>query len=167
MKRMIVLAALCTAATLSFAQVEAPSNLTFRLGFVLPIDSSLRDAAKSFIGVGLDFYPNFTLVKGSESVLSLDWIGKSGSGSKGNIFPIMFNQKFNSGSGDVKSKSYFFVGAGVAFIDVTSQSTVLAARLGFGAELGSHLIGETALYYSDAVDGVHITSLGFYLGYRF
>ncbi len=168
MKKLFALAVIGVAA-ISNAQWEAPTNVGVRIGWVYPIDANLRDVAPNYIGAGVDYYPNFQLLKGNgESYISFDWIGKSGSGAKGNLFPILINHKFYAADANPNEpRSYFTLGAGVAIIDVNSTNTVLAIRGGVGRELSQNLFAEANLLYTDASAGVHGTSLGFYLGYRF
>ena len=92
----------------------------------------------------------------------------SENGDKGNMFPIILNQRWYTG-GDYESanRTYFFVGAGVAIIDVVNTNTVIAGRTGLGAEFGEHIFGEVTLVYSDASAGARASSVGLYLGYRF
>ncbi|MES1228145.1 MAG: hypothetical protein ABUL72_05700, partial [Armatimonadota bacterium] len=97
----------------------------------------------------------------------VDWLGKSGSGSHGNVFPFMLNQRFYAKTEPGQNRSYFFFGAGIALIDLTSSNAALAIRGGYGAELGENLYGEATFLYSDASAGAHATSVGFYIGYRF
>lgn len=171
MKGISVIAALGLVAT-SFAQAfDEPSNLAFRLGYVYPVDASLRDVSSSYIGVGLDLFPQgYSLLPQGKTVVSFDWIGKSGNGAKGNLFPILVNQRIyndNGNSNAVAGRSYFQFGAGVAILDVINTKTVLAARVGYGKELGEKVFGEINFLYTDGSDGVRGTSLGFYLGYKF
>ncbi|MBS1709804.1 MAG: hypothetical protein JSS65_13915 [Armatimonadetes bacterium] len=168
MKKFLALAAIGLAAV-SNAQWSTPTNLGVRIGWVYPIDSGLRDVAPTYLGAGVDYYPDFQLLKGNgETYLSFDWIGKSGSGAKGNLFPILLNHKFYGTQTDKNQpRSYFSLGAGVAIVDVTSTNTVLAAKVGVGRELNENLFLEGNLFYTDSSAGVHGTSLGFYLGYRF
>lgn len=168
MKNLTVLAVLGLAAV-SSAQVnflETPQNIAFRLGFVYPVDSTMRDVSNTFIGVGVDFPVNYRLLEGAQTVISFDWFGKSGSGAKGNAFPITLNQRWYQGE-PFTGRSYFFAGAGVAVVDLTSTDTVLAARVGAGREFGDFLFGELAFTYTDAARGARATALGFYIGYRF
>lgn len=167
MKRTLVLASLGIAAFSSAQSFEQPSNIAFRLGYVYPIDSVTRDTVKGFIGVGADFFPNFQILKNAETTISLDWLGKSGSGAKGNMFPIMINQRFYSNDVSGERKSWFSFGAGVAIIDITSTKTVLAIRGSYGMMLGENLFAEIPLLYSDSAGGARATSVGFYIGYRF
>ena len=168
MKKLLVVAGVA-AASLSFAQnsFQAPANMGLRIGYVLPIDSTMRDVAPNYIGLGLDFPVQFKLLPEGETVVSIDWMGKSGSGAHGNVFPFMINQRFYSKVAPGVNRSYFFFGGGVALVDLTSSNTVLAAQAGYGAELGENLYGEGKFLYTDAAGGAHGTSVGFYIGYRF
>jgi len=168
MKQLTLLAAMGLAA-IGSAQVnylETPTNIAFRLGYVYPIDSAMRNIAPSYIGVGVDFVTDIKLLEGAQTGLSFDWFGKSGSGAKGNAFPILLTQKWYVGD-TVENRQYFFVGAGVAIVDLTSTKTVLAARAGVGKELGDALFGEVSFTYTDGANGARATALGFYVGYRF
>ena len=116
MKKLTVLAALGVAA-ISSAQgnlLEEPTNIAFRLGYVYPVDATMRNISPSYLGIGIDIYPEgFNLMSEGESYISIDWFGKSGSGAKGNAFPVMINNKVYSDSG--YGRSYFFYGLGVVF----------------------------------------------------
>lgn len=149
---------------------EEPTNIAFRLGYVYPIDANLRDAAPNYIGVGIDFFPTgWSLLKEGQTVVSFDWLGKSGSGAQGNVFPIMLNQRIYGDPPGVATfgRTYFQFGLGVAIIDVNSTDTVLAARVGMGKEFGEKIFGEVNFIYSEAGGGARATSLGFYVGYKF
>ena len=130
----------------------------------------MRNAAPSYIGVGVDLHPQgYSLLDQGQTVISFDWLGKSGSGAQGNVFPIMLNQRFYNDDADGRSygRSYYQFGVGLAIIDVTATDTVLAARAGFGKEFGENTFGEVNFIYSEAGGGARATSLGFYIGYRF
>ncbi|MBS1724024.1 MAG: hypothetical protein JSS66_13850 [Armatimonadetes bacterium] len=168
MRTLIVLAALGSAAYASAQAVGTPTNLAFRLGYAYPIDNETRDLVRNFIGVGADYFFERGLLQGGETTISLDWLGKSGSGAKGNIFPICLNQRWYSVNGmEPGRRSYFQLGAGVAIVDVTSTKTVLAGRAGYGVEFGEHIFGELNFFFSDDANGARATSIGAYLGYRF
>lgn len=169
MKKFLVVAGIAVASMAAAQQppFAAPANLGVRLGYVLPLDSSLKDVAPSFIGAGLDFPVQLRLLPEGETVFSVDWIGKSGNGSHGNIFPFMINQRFYSKAEAGALRNYGFVGGGVALVDVNSSNAVLAFRAGYGVELGSNLYGEATFLYTDASAGAHGTSVGLFIGYRF
>jgi hypothetical protein len=168
MKRLLVLAALSTSAFAS-AQIGTPVNLEFRVGIVYPLHEFTRDlTGSSLIGFGADYFLERSLFEGGETFLSLDWMGRGLNGDKGNMFPICLNQRFYMG-GDFESgnRTYYFLGAGVAIIDVVNTNTVAAARVGYGREMGPHTFGELTFVISDHSSGARATSLGAYLGYRF
>lgn len=172
MKRTLWLAALGLAAVAPAVQQDTfgyPSNLSLRLGWVYPIDSVTRDNSRSLIGVGAEYFLDRSLLEGGETTISFDWLGKSGSGAKGNLFPIMLNQRFytSEGTGYGTERTYWYVGAGVTFIDVTNSDTVLTVGTGFGKELGQNIFGEVRFLYSDSGGGARATSVGAYIGYRF
>lgn len=157
-------------AAISSAQVnflEEPSNVSFRLGYVYPIDAAMRDIAPSYIGVGIDFPVDFRLLDNASTWLTFDWMGKSGSGAKGNAFPILLNQRFYMDGDNPERRQYFQAGLGIAIVDLTSTKTVLAGRVGFGQELGDNIFGEINFNYSDGANGARATALGFYVGYKF
>jgi hypothetical protein len=172
MKHWLVLAALGVAA-LSGAQSTAigePTDLAFRVGGAYPFDSATRDeTGSSLIGIGADYFIKESLFKNGESFLSFDWLGKSASGAHGNLFPVMLNQRFYmKDTGEVGSgRTYFFLGAGVAFVDVFTAKAVPAIRGGVGKEFGPHIFGEATVVLSDAANGARANTVGAYIGYRF
>jgi len=172
MKHWLVLAALGVAA-LSGAQTTAigePTDIAFRVGGAYSFDSATRDATgSSLIGIGADYFIKESYFKNGESFLSFDWLGKSTSGSHGNMFPVMLNQRFYlKDTGEVGTgRTYYFVGLGVAFVDVFSSKVVPAIRGGIGKELGPHIFGEATIVLSDAADGARANTIGAYIGYRF
>lgn len=168
-KRLFVIAAIAMSA---FATAQdgfgTPVNLSFRAGFVYSIDNFTRNITGNLIGFGTEFYLDRSLVSGGETTLSLDWMGKGLNGDKGNMFPIMLNQRwYVSGNYENANRTYYYIGAGVAVIDIISTNTVAAARFGIGSEFGEHIFGELTLVYSDSSSGARASSVGVYLGYRF
>lgn len=167
---MLVIAAIVMSA---FASAQGggfgtPVNLAFRAGFVYSLDDFTRSVTGDMIGVGAEFYLERSLFEGGETTFSADWMGRGANGDKGNMFTLMLNQRFYTG-GDYQSanRTYFYVGAGMAIIDVVSTNTVPAVRFGLGSEFGEHVYGEATLVYSDSSTGARATSVGVYLGYRF
>lgn len=176
MKRLLFLATATCAASMSFAQanmLETPSNLALRLGIGFPLDKNARDITGNMIGVGADFFLKRALIPraNGESFVSFDWLGKSGSGAKGNMFPIMINQRWYSGPSAVGGKdgnrTYVFAGAGVSILDLTSTKTVFAMRAGGGIELGEKLFAEGNISYTEPNAGIRGSNIAFYIGYRF
>jgi hypothetical protein len=53
------------------------------------------------------------------------------------------------------------------FMNITTSNNVVAARAGFGADLGENIFGEAALYVGDQAEGIHPDVVGFFVGYRF
>jgi hypothetical protein len=168
MRKLLTFAAIGAASYGSAQGIEQPVNLAFRLGWVLPIDNVMRDVANNYIGVGVDYFTGTTLFPNGDLTVSADWFGKSGSGAKGNAFPIMLNQRFyGKPTGDDDLRSYVFFGAGVAIVDFTQSKTVLAGRVGYGFEIGPNLFAEGSFTHTDSARGARATSAGIYLGYRF
>lgn len=145
------------------------SGFSFRGGLVLPWDAPLRDVSKTMIGLGMEYSFQKQVVKNSETYVSLDWFGKSLSGTHGNIFPLCINQRFYTGASRYGTgRAYFFAGLGVTFIDVNGATDKLGARGGVGMELSQTLFAEAAAYMSGKDNGgVAGNALGFYVGYRF
>lgn len=172
MRRQITaLAFAATLATGAFAQTSTtinaePSNLCVRGGAFFSIEDELRDVEETMFGVGIDVIFDQQFLKGSTTYLSVDWIGRTLKGDKGNIFPICLNQKFplasNKGIG-----TYAFVGAGVSFVDIYKSDSAFALRGGLGVDLGASIFAEGTFYWSDDVKGnPRATGIGVYLGYR-
>lgn len=171
MKSILILAAMGGLAAASSAQsLESPTNLAIRLGIHFPFDENVRDASGNLVNVGVDFFLQRSLLKGerTESYFSVDWLSKSGNGDKGNIFPILINQRWYSpqATGD-ENRTYFHAGVGAALMDVGSSDTVLAARIGAGVEFSKHLFGEANFLITGDADGYRGTGIGLQLGYRF
>lgn len=146
-----------------------PSNAALRVGAAYPLDGTTRNVVNNFIGVGFDYFLDKSLFGEGETTISIDWLGKSGSGAKGNAFPIMINQRFYNGP-ELEAgggRTYWFAGAGVALMDITSSDTVWAIRGGVGKEFGPNIFGELTFIYSDDAAGARATSIGAYVGYRF
>ena len=168
MKRLLVLAALCSSAFASAQGIGSPVNLSMRLGYVLPLDEFTRDITGNMIGFGADYYLERSLFEGGETFLSLDWMGRGMNGDKGNMFPICLNQRWFVG-GDYESgnRRYYHLGAGVAIVDVVTTKTVMGFRAGYGAELGPHVFAELNFVWSEEASGARANSIGGYIGYRF
>ncbi len=145
-----------------------PTNLAVRFGGLLPIDDELNDFSEGFAGIGIDVYFSQQYIANSKTYLSIDWLGKSGTGSKGNFFPICLNQKFFLGKTEEgQPGSYLFFGVGAMVFDFYSTNTQFGARAGFGLDLGPHIFAEGTLFWSDtSTGGVDGTGVGVYLGYR-
>ena len=163
------------AASMSLAQttIETPSNISVRLGWAYPLDSDTRAITGNLLGVGFDYFLNRTLIPGAngETYISADWLGRSASGSKGNMFPLMLNQRWYSApsmvGGADGNRTYYFVGAGAYVMDVTNTKTVFGARVGLGMELGEKLFAEANLSYTEAANFRRGSNIAIYIGYRF
>ncbi|MBS1704519.1 MAG: hypothetical protein JST40_01485 [Armatimonadetes bacterium] len=143
------------------------SGLRLRVGGVYPFEQPTRRVTGNMIGIGLEF-PLKVLSTVNQTYLSLDWLGKSGSGAKGNMFPFMVNQRYyldkNPENG---TRNYFFAGVGGVSIDVNKSKIAYGARLGLGRDFGENLFAEGTLLFSSDAAGAKANSFGVYLGYRF
>lgn len=149
-----------------------PSYLTFRGGIVFPLDDNLRESSDLFGGLGVDYEFPSQLIKGSLTYASLDWWFRTSNGDNGNVFPIAINQRFYGKSGNSMypdGRSYFFVGLGVAIIDVAGKSSgKWMVRGGVGTEIGPNIIAEAIATFSDeSSTKVRANGIGLYLGYKF
>ncbi len=171
MKRTLVLLATAAMASLSFAQptvggIDA-TGLRLRLGAVYPLEGATRKITGNMLAIGLDF-PVRSLAKTGEAYLSADWYGKSGSGAKGNIFPVLYNQRINVDKDpEATQRTYIMVGAGIAHIDVKKAKTAYAMRFALGKELSDTVFAEGGLLWTTDGGGVKGNAFGFFLGYRF
>jgi hypothetical protein len=149
-----------------------PSYLTFRGGLLFPLDDNLRESSDLFGGIGIDYEFPTQLIRGSLTYASIDWWFRTSNGDNGNVFPIAINQRFYSKGGSQfydEGRSYFFVGAGVAIIDVAGKSTgKWMIRGGVGMEIGPNVIAEGVITFSDeSSTKVRANGIGVYLGYKF
>ena len=166
----IIVAAGIAAAAISSAQsapYQLPTNSGVRIGVALALDSSLRDSSSTLFGLGLDLPLNLVLSKDAETILSFDYLTKSSSGGRSTLIPILINARFYGKTPAGMQRSYFFVGAGGALVDVNSANFVLAGRLGVGTEFSQVIYGEASILFSDASAGARANSLGLFIGYRF
>lgn len=144
-----------------------PSNIAFRLGVALPLDTGLSDFGSPLIGLGIEYTLGSSLVGSSGATyLSLDYMTASTEFNHG-VYPFCINQRFYLGNGANGRRTYAFVGVGGAVLDLRSANTVLAARGGVGADLGDALFFEATLLLTDKASGSSADSVGFYIGYRF
>jgi len=143
-----------------------PNNFTIRAGVALPIDKSLSNVANSFTDVGLEYNFNNSLVKGGDTYLSVD--GFFNNFNNVTAYPVAINQRFYTGNNPQGRRSYYFVGLGVTWTDVTSKTySAVAARGGLGMELGQNIIAELAGYISDVAGGTRTNAITINIGYRF
>lgn len=169
MKKALVVLSLAAVAGASIAQSTAitADGLTLRLGAVYPLERATRKVTANMIGVGLDF-PVRSLVTKADAYVSVDWYGKSASGAKGNMFPVMYNHRFYMNPLETEGKrSFFNVGLGIVQIDVTKAKTAFGARLGLGKEFSQNLSVEGVLLWSTDANGAKANSLAAFIGYRF
>lgn len=157
----------------STTQIDAtPSYLTLRGGLVFPLDDNLRENSDLYGALGLDYEFPTQLIKGSTTFASVDWWFKGSNGGNGNVFPLTITQHFYTGKGNSyyrEGRSYFFVGGGIAIIDVANKSSSkFCLRGGVGTELGPNIIAEASLTLSDrSKTDVRANAVGVYIGYRF
>jgi hypothetical protein len=149
-----------------------PSYLTVRGGILFPLDDNLREASDLFGAVGLDYEFPTQLIKGSTTFASVDWWFRTSNGDNGNVFPIAISQRFYSKSGNSmygEGKSYFFIGAGVAIIDVAGKSSgKWMLRGGVGTEIGPNIIAEAVATFSDeSSTKVRANGIALFVGYKF
>lgn len=173
MKRIAVVAGLAAFASLGLAQsIDTPTNIALRVGYAYPLDNQTRDLVKGFLGAGVDIFLTKSLLPGerTETAISLDWLGKSSSGSKGNVFPLLVTQRWytDSAANAIGLGRYYYLGGvGVAVVDVTSTKTVLALKAGLGFEINNNIFAEASFLYTEKANNARGTNLGFHLGYRF
>lgn len=175
MKRLLMLTAAMMIAVSAHAssganQFGSPYNLTFRAGLAFSFDDSTRDVAGTLFGLGLDYYLEGSLLgREGDSYVSFDWIQGTKSGSNVQMFPLMINQKWYGEPRNIdgSQRTYWFLGAGIAFIGNNDTVTTFAARGGVGMELSDTLLVEGTVLFGTAARGVRSNSIGVYLGYRF
>lgn len=166
MKRISFLLAFGLVASLAMAQ--STNNLKLRVGGIYPLENQTRKITGNMIGVGVEFKFPKSLLPNGETFLNIDWFGKSAGGAKGNMFPIMLNQRFfPDPKQDVGNRTYFFLGAGFVNMDVTTAKTVYGGRAGLGKELSDKLSFEATLTVSTDANKAKANSIGLYLGYQF
>jgi hypothetical protein len=151
---------------------EQPATLTVRAGIVFPLDDPLRNVSRTFFGLGADYtIPALRLIPRGETYVSFDWLIRNQRGDRGNIFPIMLNQRFHVQPTDPAQahRVYGFVGLGAVILDVQPAATRFGGRFGMGIEFNDNLVGEVAVVLSDRTRDTNIraNSIGLYLGYRF
>ncbi len=173
MKKLVLLAAASVGfSAISMAQDSlSEGSFAIRAGVAFPTTSNLNG---TFIGGGLNYNFNKSLFgngAGQSTFFSFDWISKSTSGRRGNIIPIMLNQRFSLSSGEAEGSMplYGFIGAGAAILDFSPTSTQLAGRFGFGADLNTNLFFESAFVFTGRGKGNRIQGnhVGVYLGWKF
>ena len=154
MKRTALIATLAVAGAAQAqvpGQFAMPQGLRLRAGVALPVDEDLRQYGRSFFGFGLDYELSDSFIPMSTSYLSADWMFNTSQGDKGNIFPIMLNQRFYAGpvaNAVVGSRPYFFAGLGVVILDANGSSMLLGGRAGLGVEFGDRMFGEVSVVVS-------------------
>lgn len=161
----------------AFAQVEHggtdayPYSLSIKGSFYLPLQDNLRDVDNWFAGASLEYLFPTQLIRGSETFMELGAYLHTTASSNVNIFPLTINQRFWSkpGSGIFggDNRSYFFVGAGVTWIEPKGQAK-LTGRLGVGSHIGPKTFVELSVFHSEQDDkGLRNSGALFSIGYRF
>lgn len=172
MKRVFTIVTIAAIAGVAVAQNSTLSSidgsgLRLRVGAVYPWESATRKVTKNMVAVGVDF-PIMNLLKKGESYVSVDWYGKSASGAKGNMFPVMVNQRLYLNDKEAAgSRTYVAIGVGIVHMDVTKAKTAYGARFALGKELSDNLSFEAAMVGSTEASGTRANSIGVFLGYRF
>ena len=143
-----------------------PNNITIRGGVALPIDQSLSNVSNTFTDIGIEYTFNASLLKGGETYISIDgWFNNFNSVV---AYPVAINQRFYTGNNPQGRRSYFFVGLGMTWTDVGSQTfNAISARGGIGTELGPNIIAELTGYIADEAGGTRANAITINLGYRF
>lgn len=175
MRRMFTVAA--TVAAFGIAGVAAaqsptqgdltPVGVTVRGGVTLPLDSTLTNLGNTLLDLGADYVLPESLIKGGgDTFFSIDYWGKGISFGQGSVIPLMINQRWYTGGTPLR-RSYFFVGVGMAFVDVDTSNSAVGARAGIGQELGEHIIAEISGFVSDKAGDAHANAVTFSIGYKF
>jgi hypothetical protein len=152
---------------------DSPSNIALRIGIAFPTDGDTRSFLNDPLNsLGLDYFVPRAIVPGAngETVISVDWLSKGITGNTANFVPVTINQRWydNStytGLGD--PRSYYSLGAGIAFVDINGSDTALALRGAYGYEFSTHLFAEAAFTYMGDTSGFNGTNFGINFGYRF
>jgi len=173
MRRIFSAAAILTAigvtavASAQSSTIDAsPNNITIRGGVALPVDKSLSNVSSTFTNVGLEYNFNNSLIKGGDTYLSVDAFFNNFNNVV--AYPIAINQRFYTGTNPAGRRSYYFVGVGMTWTDVSNQTFgAISARGGIGIELGPNIIAELAGYISDEAGGTRANAITINLGYRF
>lgn len=171
MKNLLIVALCLGCAAIGSAQTDlTPSGVSIRGGFGWPSDGAVRNGDRLLWGLGADYYFSDSLIRGHKTYMSFDYLGRSGSGTTVNLFPIMGNIRFGiKDPQGIDSKLYGYAGLGIVFIEVGSVKSkgVFGARLGFGVDMSDHVFFETNYLFTGANAGIRGNSLNFYVGYRF
>ena len=144
----------------------SPNNITIRGGVALPVDQSLSNVSNTFIDIGVEYLFNASLVKGGETYLSVDGFFNNFNGVT--AYPVAINQRFFTGTNPAGRRSYYFIGLGVTWTDVSDKTyNAVSARGGIGIELGQNIIAELTGYISNSAGGTRANAVTINLGYRF
>lgn len=167
MKKLLIIATVAVA-TVAHAQESSPIKADIRAGVQFPASA---DLSGTFWGLGVDLTFDKSLLRGSETFLSVDWVTKSSRNNRNNMFPIMLNQRWQLQQAGMESpvSTYAFAGVGLAIVDFGVSSTVLAGRIGLGANFSPNVFGEAAFIITSRAKTTDIQGnhFGLYIGYRF
>lgn len=169
MKRILVLAGLLISSMGSAQDLGVPTNTALRVGFGYAFDESTRDVTGNLAAAGLDYFLDRPWMARGDTFLSFDWLGGSITGGRGNIYPIMVNQRFSSAAtlySDEKAP-YFQLGVGIVIVDVSKSDMLLGFRGGLGTYLTENLFVEGNAVLTQSSQGNSGNLVGVYLGYRF
>ncbi len=173
MKKLVAIAAASIGfSAISMAQADlAAGSFSLRAGIAWPTTSNLNG---TFIGAGFDYDFGKSLFgggMGSSTFFSFDWLSKSTSGRRGNIIPLMLNQRFSLSTGETEGSLplYGFLGLGAAILDFSPTSTQLAGRFGIGANLNTNVFFESAFVLTGRAktSGIQGNHIAVYVGYKF
>jgi len=143
----------------------SPNNITIRGGIALPADSSLSNVSSTFTNLGFEYQFGDSLFKGGDTFLSVDAFFNNFDHVV--AWPIAVNQRFYTGTNAAGHRSYYFIGVGMTFLNVTTSGGAIAARGGLGTELGPNIVAELGGYISDRAEGARGNAVTFNIGYRF
>lgn len=149
------------------SSIEAPSNISVRIGAAIPIEKSLGDVASNFLAFGLEYQFSSSVFGGGETYIAVDYWTRTLSDTDNRITPITLNQRWYGGTRSGGRRTYTFIGAGIAYTNFGNSDSAFCFRGGFGVELGTNTFGEFAALVGDKAGAVRPNAITFSLGYRF
>jgi hypothetical protein len=140
-------------------------GFTARAGIYVPFEQALRDIKNLWFSMGVDLEFDWGITKDANSLVSIDWFTHN-SGSRNNIIPICFNQRWYSG--EFGRQTYWQVGLGAAVLDFAPSKTVFAVRAGIGQFFSDNIVGEANFVWTDENNaGIGAAGVTIHVGYRF